>query len=101
MAYRVTAALVVAKDQAGRNHHCYRGAVIPWLGDWQREHFLRMGLVEELSKEEAKTAPPSVIPEKPAKVAPKEAWVEWGVSQGQDRSELDGLTKQELVDLLG
>jgi hypothetical protein len=59
MAYRLRPGipLVMAKDQAGTICYHYAaaagapsvsGPVIPWLGDEQREHFLRNGLVEEL-----------------------------------------------------
>jgi cytochrome c oxidase cbb3-type subunit 2 len=51
--YRVTAALVVAKDQSGRLHHTYCGDWISWLNDEQRGHFLRLGLVEEIDNESA------------------------------------------------
>lgn len=46
--YRVICPLVIAKDQAGRLHHAYKGSVLGWLNDEQREHFLRKGLVEEI-----------------------------------------------------
>jgi cytochrome c oxidase cbb3-type subunit II len=51
--YRVTAALVIAKDQRGRLHHIYHGDWIPWLNDGQRKHFPRLRLVEEINDEEA------------------------------------------------
>jgi cytochrome c oxidase cbb3-type subunit II len=51
--YRVTAALVVAKGADGLLRHCYHGAVLNWLNDEQRAHFLRMGLVEEIAESEA------------------------------------------------
>ncbi|MBZ4574699.1 hypothetical protein [Mycobacterium avium] len=106
MAYRVTCPLVVAKDREGRNHHCYQGAIIHWLGDEQRDRWLRLGLVEEIPD----TAPapaggePAAVPSgsvKPAKTAPLSAWVEYGVHNGHDRAELEALSKQELQELLG
>jgi hypothetical protein len=100
MAYKVTAPLVVAKDQSGFNRHRYAGAIIPWLNDEQKAHFLAKGLVEEIPDKEAeKVAPVGSV--KPAKTAPASAWVEYGVAQGQDRAELEALSKQELVELLG
>lgn len=42
------------RDYRGRN----RGPVIPWLSDEQREHFLRLGLVEEIADEESAPADP-------------------------------------------
>ena len=63
--YRVTAALVIAKDQTGRLHHIYYGDWIPWLNDEQRGHFLRLGLVEEI--EEVQSA--AVVEQHPAPAA--------------------------------
>ncbi|ORV92796.1 hypothetical protein AWC11_07280 [Mycobacterium interjectum] len=100
--YRVTGALVVVRDQMGKNHHLYHGAFVPWLSEEQREHFLRHSLVEEIKGQEAETAT-AAVPAKPAKTAPVAAWVEYGVSQGQDRDELEALgkeNKQQLIDLL-
>jgi hypothetical protein len=98
--YRVTAALVVAKDQTGRNHHVYHGAFIPWLNDEQRAHFLRHKLVEEVTGTEAKEIAPEAVT-KPAKTAPEAKWVDYGVALGHSRAELEALSKQDLVELLG
>jgi cytochrome c oxidase cbb3-type subunit 2 len=58
--------LLVVKDETGRlRHHDNQpiggsighGSVIPYLNDAQRDHFLRLGLVEEIGEElEARTA---------------------------------------------
>jgi cytochrome c oxidase cbb3-type subunit 2 len=61
--------LVVAKDAAGKLHHHYQGggfgansgAIIPWLNDEQRQHFLRHKLVEEI----AGSQPPVVEAHRP------------------------------------
>lgn len=100
-AYLVKAPLLVVKDQTGLMRHKYQGAVVPFLDDEQREHFLRHGLVEEVSDSDVKASGVPVAPSKPAKTAPKEAWVEWGVHLGHDRGELDALTKPDLIDLYG
>ena len=55
--WRVVAALVVAASVDGRLHHCYGGDTLDGLNDEQREHFLRLGLVEEIH--EAPAAPAS------------------------------------------
>lgn len=101
--YQVTAPLVIAKDQTGKLHHAYRGTWLPWLDEAQRAHFLRHGLVEELDSPEAaaEIAPLDALMEKPKKVAPKEEWVRFGVSKGNSQAELEALSKDELVDLLG
>ena len=46
--FRVTAALVIAKDQAGRLHHCYQGSLLGWLSDQQAQHFLSHNLIERI-----------------------------------------------------
>lgn len=101
--YTVTAPLVVARDGAGRLHHSYRGAFIPTLNEVQRAHFLRHGLVREVASPEdaPAVAPLDALVDKPKRVAPKEEWVNFGVSKGNARADLEGLTKEELVELLG
>lgn len=102
--YRIKAPLLFVKDQNGRLHQIYHNGWVPWLNEEQRKHFLRHGLVEEVD------APPADIPaastpeqtpvERPLKTAPKEAWVDYGVSAGTARAELEALSKQELLELL-
>lgn len=46
--YRITSPLVIAKGLDGLNRHCYQGDVLGYLNDEQREHFLRLGLVERI-----------------------------------------------------
>lgn len=106
MAYRVTAPLVVAKDQNGLGRHYYHGAVLHYLNDVQRKHFLSKGLVQEIV--EAKpVAPPTPAVEspnsasKPPKAASHEAWVEYAKSQGFSEAEAKGKSKQELIEALG
>lgn len=53
MSYVVDAPLVLARDQEGRVHHRYQGAVIDWLSDEQAEHFLGLGLVHKVGDEPA------------------------------------------------
>lgn len=104
MAYKVTAALVVAKDQAGRLHHSYQGSTLHYLNDEQREHFLRHGLVEEIDLAAPVAAGAPAVEshhDKPARTAPHKAWVDFAVSQGKSRSDHESKSKQELIDLLG
>jgi hypothetical protein len=61
-AYLVTAPLVIAKDAEGKLHHCYEGAVIPWLSIEQRDAWLRLKLIEELNGQTTPTAPCPTIP---------------------------------------
>ncbi|WP_260737024.1 hypothetical protein [Mycobacterium sp. SMC-2] len=64
--YRVTCALVIPKDRDGRLHHRYKGELLDYLNDEQRERFLRMGLVEEINDNQVpltQTAPaPTDVP---------------------------------------
>lgn len=106
MAYRLTpnTPLVLVKDPQGHiRYHYQHNPIIPWLGDEQREHFLRNGLVEEI---EGAPAPAVGAVEdsepdgQPRKTASQDKWVEYGVGQGHERSELETLSKPELIDLL-
>lgn len=99
--YIVTAPVAIAADQSGKLHHRYHGAWIPWLNDEQREHFLRKGLVREVEGAGAHVASAPEASPRPAKTAPAEKWVEYGVAVGHSREELSALSKQELVELLG
>ena len=104
MGYLVTAPLVIPKDQSGRRHHHYQGSFLHWLSDEERDHFLRKGLIEEVAHAEAAQAgvvPLESLVEKPKKTASKEEWVRFGASKGNSEVELNQLTKEELIDLLG
>ena len=46
--WRVTCALVAAAGADGRLQHCYGGDTLDGLNDEQREHFLRLNLVERI-----------------------------------------------------
>jgi hypothetical protein len=49
MSYRVTVPLVLARDKEGKVHERYQDAVIDWLDDDQKRHFLESSLVEKVS----------------------------------------------------
>jgi hypothetical protein len=109
MAYRLApnAPLAIVKDEVGRVHYHYRhNPLIPWIGEEQREHLLRNGIVEEIdvppaAHSQGGVKPLAVSVEKPKKTAPIDEWVKFGVSKGNDELELRGLAKEELIDLLG
>jgi hypothetical protein len=48
MSYRVTSPLVLARDKEGKVHERYEGAVIDWLNDDQKRHFLEAELVVKI-----------------------------------------------------
>lgn len=107
MSYVVDAPLVLARDQEGKVHHCYQGAVIPWLPEDLASHLLDLGMVHEVGGRaqaaEAEEADPEE-PEsdsKPKHVAPKAEWVDYAVTQGADRDEAEDMTKAELIELYG
>jgi hypothetical protein len=57
-----------------------------------------VGVPEALADE----APaPTDSPERPARAERKSAWVDYGVAQGDERAELEALTKDELVERYG
>ncbi|MGH6683971.1 MAG: hypothetical protein ACRECA_08650 [Pseudolabrys sp.] len=55
--FRVVGALVIAKDQAGRLRHCYRGSLLGWLNPEQEQHFLAKKLVERVEDADAPKLP--------------------------------------------
>jgi hypothetical protein len=110
MSFLVVAPLALAKDQEGAVHYHYEGAVISWLDDETAEHLIGNGIVEEIDD----PAPVVVDDEgpadpagddggdeikRPAKTAPKPAWVDYVVSKGVDRAEAEKLEKAELIAL--
>ena len=110
--YVVADALVITKDQTGRNQHHYTGAIIPWLSDADAARLTASGAVvrigQELEALVADVAPESepeaevgVATEKPKSVATKEAWVDYAASQGHDRAEAESLSKADLISLFG
>lgn len=106
MSYVVDAPLVLARDQEGKVHHCYQGAVIPWLPKDLAAHLLELGMVHEVGgvpvaeAEEADPGGPE-LDSKPKHVAPKAEWVDYAVTQGADRDEAEDMTKAELIELYG
>ncbi|ORV61583.1 hypothetical protein AWC03_09825 [Mycobacterium europaeum] len=52
--------MVIPKDREGRLHHRYKGELLDYLNDEQRERFLRMGLVEEINDTQTAPAPTDV-----------------------------------------
>lgn len=98
----MTAPCVVARDQDGRLHHVYEGGVIQWLSDEQAKHFLDSGLVEGTDKGVGGSEPvdePGEVDaddDAPAKSAAKSEWVDYAVSKGYDRDEVEAMTKTDI-----
>lgn len=111
MSYRVTAPLVLARDKEGKVHERYQDAVIDWLDDDQKRHFLETNLVEEIGAPapvEVADDEPVADGEKPPADATNKVLIAWLVANvakedGSDytESELKPLNKaalQELID---
>ena len=122
MSYKVTAPLVIAKDQAGLNHHVYEGGVIPYLSDAQAEHFLAEGLVEKVGAkagpvvailepgyvapipglDDDVTVDPPADDDRPLRTAPVADWRAYAVARhGVTESDAKSLDKAELIELYG
>lgn len=112
MTFVVDAPLVLARDQAGRVHHCYQGALIPWLDDEQRKHFVGLGLVHEVGDMAAPDEPDSddTDPDtggRPTEDDSKADLVAWVLANAEkedgsdySESELNRLNKGQLVELI-
>lgn len=107
MSYRVTAPLVLASDGEGRHFHHYHGSVIKELPAHQAKLLLDSGMVEKIDAAEAVEpdagdAEPPAPDGRPAKTAPKPAWVAYAADQGHgSQEELEALTKPEIQELCG
>lgn len=104
MSYRVTVPLVLARDKEGKVHERYQDAVIDWLDDDQKQHFLEAELVEQVGGSDDADSDDGP----PAKTAPKPEWVAWAVAQSAatdeplTAEEADQLyTKPELIENFG
>lgn len=99
MSYLVTSPLVLVKvpEQVGdgyRLDYHYQGAVIPWLSDEQRAHFLAEKLVEEIDGSDE-----SADDGRPKKTARKADWVEYAVVNDYDRDNIEAMNKADIVAL--
>lgn len=119
MSYKVTAPLVLARDQGGKVRYHYYDSVIPWLSDEHAAHLLDLELVAEVPESEVvdpevvvsdaelaagdpNTDPGPVVGEMPNRVAPKSDWVAYAViAHDVSEEEADGLTKAELIERFG
>lgn len=105
MAYVVDAPLVLARDQEGKVHHCYQGAVIPWLPEDLAEHLLGLGMVHVEGN--AVADEPAAADGKPDADATKAELITWLVENAVDEdggdyteSKLHPLNKAALWDLI-
>jgi hypothetical protein len=120
----VTAALVISNGLDGRTRYHYRGAVLHDVHDEEVQRLVDAGLVEH--REVVDVVIPAVVGapvvptepiapvvsadgtqtyevalERPAQVAPKEAWVAYAVGNGKvTEAEAAELTKADLIELV-
>lgn len=95
MSYVVTAPLVIARDETGRQHHLYAGAVLSDNVDpAQLKQLIESDMVAEATADEPTDGPP-------AKSASKGDWEAYARSQGATDDDLEGKTKDELVSTYG
>lgn len=97
MVLQVTAPLVIVKDATGRMHHFYRDSILP--GGLDGDHVAQLvqdGMVEE-------TANPTIseAPTRPAKSASKDEWIAYARVRGASDAEIDGKTKDALIEAFG
>lgn len=113
---RVLAPLVLVRDEEGRTHHCYEGAVVDIDAD-HAEYLLASGMVEAEGTpspvpvglvdarsdggEEVETSDPGIdLPPRPPHVAAKARWIDYAVATGMDRVEAESMTKERLISTL-
>lgn len=95
MSYRVTAPLVVAKDEKGADVYLYEGAPVP--DNVTGEQLTRLAADGMI----AGHSPGGSGDARPAQAEVKAAWVDFAVTRGADRGEAEAATKQDLVDRYG
>lgn len=96
--YIVAAPLVVIRDAAGLDRYLYRGAVVP--SDVDKEHQALLVDAGMLAKVEQATQPVQ-NDGPPARSANKSEWEAYARSQGATDADLEGKSKDDLVDTYG
>lgn len=98
MAYKVTAPLVIVRDNTGTMHHVYENGLLPDNADKKHvEQLLDSGMVE---KAKAAPAPPTEDAQ-PAGNADRATWAAWAEKKGATADELKdqadgGLSRDDL-----
>lgn len=111
MSYRVTAPLVLVRDEDGKTHHLYEGTVVDFIDAGHAAYLLEQGMLAAdgtssgaASSAEARTvdaevndSDPDVDSPRPPHVAAKAKWVDYAVDQGFDRDEAEAMSKEKLI----
>lgn len=117
--YRVIAPLVLVRDELGRTHHLYEGAVVDVMDTEHANYLLSEGMVavadsptvdvtvppvntavdEDLGVdvESSDSDPDAALPSRPPHIAAKARWVDFAVASGVDRNEAEAMSKQALI----
>lgn len=118
--YRVIAPLVLVRDELGRTHHLYEGAVVDVMDTGHAAYMLAEGMLVvdgptadvavlaansvgdelDVDAESSDGDPDAALPSRPPHVAPKASWVDFAVASGLDRTEAESMSKQALIALL-
>lgn len=114
MQLRVLAPLVLARDEKGRTHHLYEGAVVDFIDASHAAYLLKNGMVaasgsgqpspvvagDEVVAAVSDGDPDADLP-RPPHIAAKARWVDYAVSQGFSRDEAESMTKEKLIATVG
>ena len=112
--YRVVAPLVLVRDERGRTHHAYEGSVVEVVDADHAAYLVAEGMLRPESGQPTVVAaddevggdggveaaggdPAGGLPSRPPHVAAKARWVDYAVTQGFDRVEAEGMSKQALI----
>lgn len=116
--YRVIAPLVLVRDELGRTHHLYEGAVVDVMDTDHAAYLLAEGMMAvdgptadvavpavspsadddlDVDVESSDGDPDAALPSRPPHVAPKASWVDFAVASGFDRTEAESMSKQALI----
>ncbi len=118
--FRVVAPLVLVRDELGRTHHLYEGAVVDVSDTDHASYLVREGMVvaerpvpmaavesqpaigseptdDGVDVESGDGDPDAALPSRPPHIAAKARWVDFAVSQGFDRDEAESMSKQALI----
>lgn len=103
-AYRVIAPLVLVRDEQGRIHHRYYGALVDSIDADHATYLLNNGMVVATAlttrveaQVEVDSGDPEIDLHRPAHVAPKARWVDYAVAHGFGRDEAEAMTKEQLI----
>lgn len=111
MSYRVLAPLVLVRDEAGRTHHMYEGAVVDFIDADHATYLCDNGMLAGDTPSvgaddggkvvaEVNDGDPGVDLPRPPHVAAKARWVDFAVDQGFAREEAESMTKEKLISAL-